>query len=319
MKNIDKKISIIVPVYKVEQYIRRCLDSILMQTYSNLEIILIDDGSPDLCGQICDEYAEKDDRIKVIHQKNAGLSAARNAGIEVATGEYFSFVDSDDFVYKDYCKVLLNIAEKNHASIAVCEHVRTTEDFLKPQDKKYSVIVRNKKEAMHHLICNENTNYVWGKIYKRELFQNIRFLSGRLYEDIAIMYQLMDQCDCVAYVDAPYYGYYDNLNSIIQKVDTKTLFQVLLAWYEQYQFCSKKYQELTKPCLKKMLHYYLLSYSYALSTNDDYLIKAYNLVREDRHKMFLAGNWKYKIKYILVMIFPGLFPFRNKMRKKISN
>ena len=176
------KISIIVPVYKVEAYLRECVDSIINQTYKNLEIILVDDGSPDNCPAICDEYALKDERIIVIHQKNGGLSAARNAGLEIATGEYICFVDSDDLIHPQYCEILYNGIHNTDSSFCACrsttfKNTATNLKLDRVTDVTYS------SEIWYDYIKHTQMG-VWNKIYKSDLFENIRFYNGKIHEDI---------------------------------------------------------------------------------------------------------------------------------------
>ena len=163
-------VSVIVPVYKVESYLHRCVDCILAQTYANLEIILVDDGSPDNCGKICDEYAQKDKCIKVIHKKNGGLSDARNAGLDIAMGEYITFVDSDDWIHFQYVEILLNNLTKADVDISTCSFVRTPEKMLmdsKVSESSYH-IYSSEKAIEQTLYQNRLDNSAWGKLYKKD-------------------------------------------------------------------------------------------------------------------------------------------------------
>ena len=159
-------ISIIVPVYDVEPYLRKCIDSILIQSYRDLEIILVDDGSPDNCGAICDEYAEKDKRIKVIHKKNGGLSDARNAGLDIATGEYIGFVDSDDWVMPDMYEYLYKAVKEYDADMSVCGYY---DYWGKTISGRYcqDIQVYKGQEGIKALLDLKFGNYVWNKLYKR--------------------------------------------------------------------------------------------------------------------------------------------------------
>lgn len=187
-------ISIVVPVYKVEKYLEKCLYSIINQTYKNVEIILIDDGSPDNCGKICDKYAQKDRRIKVIHKENRGVSSARNEGINISTGKYLTFIDSDDWVDENYIYSLYNQCVENDADISVCN----IEDF----DENTQEIIHNFEETECNLkqedFCKELMleryfpSVVWGKMYKKELFQEIRFNENtKIAEDLEIIFKLI--------------------------------------------------------------------------------------------------------------------------------
>lgn len=185
-------ISVIIPVYKVEKYLRRCVDSVLAQTYTNLEIILVDDGSPDLCGEICDEYAAKDPRVKVVHQENGGISRARNAGLDLAVGEYFAFLDSDDYVDEGMYEKLHQVALEYEADVVECGHrwIRPNRVIGKVLDEQDTgqVDVYTNVEALEKLYFGSGmfgglTIMVWNKLYKSSVYRSMRFPEGLLYED----------------------------------------------------------------------------------------------------------------------------------------
>lgn len=210
-------ITVIVPIYKVEKYLSICIESILKQTYTNIEIILVDDGSPDKCGQICDEYAIKDHRIQVIHKTNGGLSDARNVALDVAKGEYITFVDSDDYIAQDYVEYLWHILNKNDADISAMldKHFidgKTLTIFTK--EDKVSVI--SPKDYLCKLFYQTNvTTGAQAKLYKKELFKNIRFPKGLLYEDLLTIYKLVNNCNRIAISDHISYFYRERPGSII--------------------------------------------------------------------------------------------------------
>jgi len=174
-------VSVIVPVYKVEEYLRECVDSIISQTYRNLEIILVDDGSPDNCPAICDEYAEKDKRIIVIHQQNGGLSAARNAGLDIASGEFICFVDSDDVLHPQYCEILLTGIIRTQNLFCSCD----VNFFAPPSciDTYVSENISYSQNTLKYFAEHIETG-VWNKIYKASIFDYIRFKEGRIHEDM---------------------------------------------------------------------------------------------------------------------------------------
>lgn len=210
-------ISVIVPVYNVEKYLARCVDSIVNQTYKNLEIIFVDDGSTDLCPQMCDDYAEKDSRIKVVHKKNGGLSDARNAGMAVATGEYISFIDSDDYVSDDFFECLLDVMNKENSDIAECSVVKFYEDnhFDEFNDdlleKTYDA-----QDAMSALIAeNPFHQHVWNKLYKTELVKDIPYAVGKLNEDEFWTYQVFGRANKVSKLNKTMYYYFQRNSSIM--------------------------------------------------------------------------------------------------------
>lgn len=214
---MDPLISVIVPIYNVEAYLHRCLDSILGQTYAYLEVILVDDGSPDNCGRICDEYAERDKRIKVIHKKNGGLSDARNVAIDVATGEWITFVDSDDYISADYVEALYGVVERNKCKIGVASLVEFHEG-CEPDTKQpvYKESVFDKWEGIEKMFYQElfDTN-AWCKIYHKTVFDTgIRYPYGLLYEDLPTTYLLFMQADSIVFCNKKIYYYLLRQNSI---------------------------------------------------------------------------------------------------------
>lgn len=210
-------ISIIVPCYNVEAYLPKCIESIVGQTYNNLEVILVDDGSPDNCGRICDEYAERDKRIKVIHKKNGGLSDARNVAIDVATGEWITFVDSDDYISVDYVETLYGVVDRNKCRVGVAcfveFHEGGTPDTKQPA---YKELVFDKWKGIEKMFYQELFDTTaWCKIYHRSLFDtDIRFPYGIYYEDVPTIYQLFLHTDKVAFCNKRIYNYLLRNNSI---------------------------------------------------------------------------------------------------------
>ena len=210
-------ISVIVPIYNVEKYLARCVDSIVNQTYKNLEIILVDDGSPDRCPQMCDDYAEKDSRIKVVHKKNGGLSDARNAGMAVATGEYISFIDSDDYVSDDFIECLLDVMNKENSDIAECSVVKFYEDnrFDEFSDD-LSVKTYDTQDAMSALIAeNPFHQHVWNKLYETGLVKDIPYAVGKLNEDEFWTYRVFGRANKVARINKTMYYYFQRSSSIM--------------------------------------------------------------------------------------------------------
>ncbi len=247
------KISIIVPVYKVEKYIHKCIDSILSQDFTDFEVILVDDGSPDNCGKICDEYASKDSRVKVIHKENGGLSSARNAGIDIATGDYIGFVDSDDYISADmYSKMYISAVE-NSADIVACnlvhEYERTEKkpNKLKVFSKEQNDLILDNYKGMECLLLRRYfDNAAWNKLYLRALFTGVRFPEGRLFEDIFTVYKLFSKASKVIYIHDPLYYYLQRYESIMgQKFSNKKLDRIH-ASFERYNFISLNYPSLSE-------------------------------------------------------------------------
>lgn len=215
-KILNKLVSVIVPIYNVEKYIHKCVDSILGQTYRNLEIILVDDGSPDGCPKICDEYSELDSRIKVIHKPNGGLSDARNAGLDMATGEYVTFIDSDDWYAEDAIEILVGVMLQNDVSIACMRNASVSSDYTQIEKvsdtKEVSVISSN--ELLKKICDKTYSTSVCNKLFKHSLFEKKRFLYGRLNEDFLIICELLMPDYQVATVEYPGYFYFTRAESL---------------------------------------------------------------------------------------------------------
>ena len=205
MMEMEPLISVIVPIYQVEAYLCQCVDSILAQTHKNLEIILVDDGSKDRCPEICDKYVQKDDRIKVIHKMNGGLSDARNAGLEIATGDYIGFVDSDDWLMPDMFEYLLQGILGYGVDISYCNYINmhgTWMDHSNEQTDK----VYTRETALNELFFDRLKNFAWNKLYKAELWQDVRFPFGRNFEDILTIYKVFEKAKRIAILkEAKYY------------------------------------------------------------------------------------------------------------------
>lgn len=220
---MEQKVSVIVPIYKVEPYLKRAVASILHQTYHNLEIILVDDGSPDQCGRICDDYAKEDNRITVIHKENGGLSDARNAGLDAAHGEYIVFVDSDDFIAEDYVETLMQCLKKYDADVAMCSYAVTAsvelDESIFKASRDETVEVCDRRELLNNLYDanhKDATYFIvsWNKIYKASLWQDVRFPKGRIHEDEATTYKIYDRAQKGVYLHRPLYGYFTAPSSI---------------------------------------------------------------------------------------------------------
>ena len=223
-KSNAPELSIIVPVYRVEKHLDECIQSILHQTFTDFELILVDDGSPDACPQMCDAAAEQDSRVQVIHQKNGGLSSARNAGIEAARGNWLGFIDSDDFVAPDFYEKLYGAATSANADCAVCSIQLTNEDGspmeTPPQWKAYGGWYTG-EDILKTLTWQNNASYLvaWNKLYRREVFADLRYPVGHLNEDSYVFAQLFDTVKTVVCVEQPLYFYRQRPGSIMKSMD----------------------------------------------------------------------------------------------------
>ena len=210
---MNKLVSVIVPIYKVENYLKQCVDSLICQKYSNLEVILVDDGSPDGCGKICDEYKEKDSRIIVIHKENGGISSARNAGLEIAKGEYIVFIDSDDYVSDSFIYEMVEEMEKSvETDLIITSYYNVysndgaTEDRIeKSEVLEDSTKYYTGKEIINNRFGKQRIPFVlaWNKLYKRKLFNKVCYKEGAVREDEIIFRSIMEQCERVAFINKP--------------------------------------------------------------------------------------------------------------------
>ena len=232
---MNSMISIIVPVYNVERYLARCIDSILAQTYTNFELILVDDGSSDHCGILCDEYARKDIRVKVLHKENGGVSSARNAGLDIAQGDYIGFVDSDDWIEKDMYQILIKLSKQYDADVVECgfytikddtQHSSTQNDFwnryaVKEEDKKTTIEdcqieMGDPLFALKRLQDSRSSCFVWNKLYKKILFCGLKFSHGKTHEDRIIMPKILLRSKKYLYAGISKYYYFFREDSTIR-------------------------------------------------------------------------------------------------------
>lgn len=229
------KISVIVPVYKVEPYLRRCVDSILGQTFADFELILVDDGSPDQCGAICDEYAQRDPRVVVIHQENGGLSAARNAGIDWAfansSSQWLNFIDSDDWVHPEYLQRLLDAAVTMDVSVSICGYVQTAGEEPEVNIDDLAPVLWNTED--YFVKHNVNATVAWGKLYRKECFAEIRYPVGKLHEDEFTTYKVLFAYEQLTVIVAPLYSYFVNINGITKSGMTRYRMDGFIAIEEQ--------------------------------------------------------------------------------------
>lgn len=246
-------ISVIIPVYKVEKYLCRCVDSVLEQTYTNMEIILVDDGSPDNCPVMCDEYARQDSRVKVIHQENAGLSGARNAGIDMAQGQWLAFVDSDDYLTADFLERLYQACVDTGSSLSVCRWEYVRGETI-PEHGTGETRVYTGREMLANLYVPDGAYFVvaWNKLYRKELFEDIRYPLGRIHEDEATTYRIYDKVKKAAYVDRSLYGYFVTPVSITRGFNPKRMDWVTAVAERLDFFEQKGYTELMVPGLQAL-------------------------------------------------------------------
>ncbi|WP_233713700.1 glycosyltransferase family 2 protein [Lederbergia citri] len=308
-------VSVVVPIYKVEKYIHRCIESILEQTYSNLEIILVNDGSPDHCGQIIDEYAEKDHRIKVVHKKNGGLSDARNKGMEYVTGDFTLFVDSDDWIERNMIKVLIQISIDHQADVVQSAFYYAYEDHLLYDNRYFSkkdpFILLNNKKLMYELVRNEIVkNFAWGKLYKTALIKDIPFKKGVLFEDVFWAHLVMHRVHTYVITHAPMYYYFQRSESIVFNYSLRNL-DIIEGLKERHIFVEQYYHDLSNESFTVILtncfiHYNLLMMNRSIDKDGENRknIRAYIKSHYEEFMIAAKGNKELKTQLILYKIHP---------------
>lgn len=318
-----EKISVIIPVYNVEAYLNRCVQSIVEQTHQNLQIILVDDGSPDGSPAMCDEWAGKDDRIQVIHQKNSGLSGARNAGLAVADGEYVVFVDSDDYIKNTMLADLLELCNRHQAEVAVCGYTRFSGERLTDEELKASgptettVRVYGQVEAMRQLHgwYGELYTVAWNKLYKRSLWQGITYPVGKINEDEFTTYKLLYRATNVVITNQIYYYYFYNSNSITTNEKYLGNLDVFQAFAERKQMFMKDGQtELAGIVEKAMLDRIVIRYRKAKQANKTEVMNQLKLYYKQQYKNLsvLKPGVGYRIFYFS----PGMYEMLLRIKRR---
>lgn len=314
---MDKElVSIIVPIYNVEKYLKKCIESIINQTYKNIEIILVDDGSPDKCGEICEEYSKKDNRIVVIHKQNGGLSDARNKGIKVAKGKYITFVDSDDYVDYRYIELLYKAVKENNTKIAQCNiaKVNMSGNIIARLGYKENSIKTSKNMLndiySSHLIENI---VVWNKLYLKEMFNNISFPVGKIHEDEFTTFKILYNVDKISIVNEYLYYYRQTDESIIGKKFNKKRMDLLEALEERISFLKEKkeydlYKKTLKYYIEQLRVYFIKTKKYiGNSSKIQKTIKyKYKIACKEYLKLKEIPN-KEKIKSLIFLVLPNIF------------
>lgn len=294
-------VSVVVPIYNVQDYLRECIDSIINQTYANIEIILVDDGSPDECGQICDVYASQDKRIQVIHKKNGGLSDARNCGMAKATGQYITFVDSDDFIHIRYIEILLELAKDKQADIVAGDF-----SLFRESDEHQDKVIEENEIGQAQILSSMHLyddNFInrmtmrltvaWGKLYKRELWNGIQYPVGKIHEDTFTTWKLMEKAQKVVYVEEPLYYWRENLNSITRGEFSLAHLIGLNAYQEQLEyFIQEKKQRYIEIVFAEYMEMFFWCYNRMNDNNMEMKpLKPYlQYIRKNLHFLKISKN-----------------------------
>ena len=319
-------ITIVLPVYNVEKYIRRCIDSILNQTFNNYELIIIDDGSTDNSGYICNQYKKLDNRIKIVHQDNKGLSNARNKGIELSNSKYITFIDSDDYIDNKYLEVLYSIMINNNADIVICNHIK-----IKENENNNATIIDNyneeiitKEETYRRMNLGINIGMaVWSKLYKTDIFKNNKFLNNKLYEDIFIINDIIESTNKIVVTN--YNGYYYLLrnNSITNSpMDYKHL-DLINATKKYKDYMIKYYSNISESSIRRyVLANYLI---YRKAIQNKLYKKEYKEIRKEilkYKKNILKSNLystKIKLQTIILLFGNNIYKLFYLNKKRIIN
>lgn len=273
------EISIIVPVYNVENYLKKCVDSILSQTYRDIEVILVDDGSTDKSGEICDDYAKKDSRVKVLHKKNGGLSSARNAGIDIAQGNYLGFVDSDDYIEKDMYEILYKNLIDNNADISVCGITNCYDGNQYPECSKKTFLVLDSKSALREVLIGSKFSVpACNKIYNKNLFNDIKYPVGKLSEDAFVTPTLISNSKKVVVDTTPKYYYVHRTGSITSSYFKMKDFDVVEAYNINLKMVRDKFPELENQAIFRHLWSYMYVLDKMILTPDFKNSNEYNMV-----------------------------------------
>lgn len=311
-------ISVIVPVYKVEAYLDRCVQSIVNQTYRNLEIILVDDGSPDRCGVMCDAWAEKDSRVRVIHQTNAGSSAARNAALDAACGERIAFVDSDDYIAPDMFEYLSDLLTQG-ADIAECGHVDTFDDnavFGGSDDHRDYTVYEAMEEHIRDRVFRQ---LIWNKLYRREVVGDIRFPVGKKIDDEFFTYQVLGRAKKLVRSEKICYAYRQQVSSVMHSMSPQKRLQAVEAKQQRHAYIAERFPDLVDLSLKDLwftcIYQGQLSLREATHEEAKQTMKYLNTVLRGHFCGLSNCTAKEKLWLIMARIsLPGLCKLRNAMK-----
>ena len=301
---MEALISVVVPVYNVKDYVEKCLSCILNQTYSNLEILIFDDGSTDGSLEICRHIAEKNKRVHLKELKHKGVSYVRNLGVAEARGDYLVFIDSDDFVDLNYVEELYRAAVTTGASIAVCSCCRIKVDEKPPKRKAFPIIeILNREQAMKELVKDQKIlSTVCMKIFEREVYKQLQFPEGRVYEDLSVMYSIIDQADKITYTEYTRYYYVFRRDSICNNVYNENSMDLFIASKQFLRFIKKKYPELMQmQYLKCIRNAVSILYRMMLSGRCDKKVKQI-LLKEIRKgkSLFLKISYPRRDKFFVL-------------------
>ena len=323
---MDPIISIIVPIYNVGKYLPRCIESILNQTFNNFELILVNDGSTDNSGVVCDDYAKKDTRIKIIHKSNGGVSSARNAGLYVAKGEYIGFVDPDDYIDKNMYEKLYRLCIDNNSDIAICRFNREINGKIQNKESTEEIIELNNMEAMNELFKGNLYRFsLCNKLFSKKCFNDVLFPEERIHEDLSTTYKLFANSKKAVYINYCGYIYVRRENSILTSTYNEKRLQAFIAWDEIIEFIDKNYYEIIEQVIATFTYWcvdnilYILNQVNNSKKKNNYL----NIIQKYTTKFYIyikrnnILSRSYKLRIRIFNINYKLFILGRKIRKVI--
>lgn len=328
MNKYKDLISVIVPIYNVEQYLDRCIESILNQTYKNLEIILVDDGSTDNCPKICDRWTKKDNRIKVIHKKNGGISSTRNAGLDISTGKFIGFVDGDDSIDETMYEILYKNLIDTNSDISICSMQKIFNYDEINKLNKNNKIINNKTFVSINKFDGlfddkiKDTIVAWNKLYKKEIFNELRYPINKQNEDTFLIIKILDKSKKIVYTNLKLYYYFQRIDSImnskfnIKKLDELQAFKEQMLFFKREEYINTKYYKLSllKYADKTIIYYCKLK---KFNKENNYT-KKIKEIKDDYNEYYkeiinTKINTKKKIKYFIFKYMPNLIYYLKKI------
>ena len=322
MSNEEILVSVIIPAYNAEQYVGFCLDTVIAQTHKNLEIIVVDDGSTDNTGKICDEYANKDSRIKVIHQENKGLSSARNAALNIMTGEYIAFIDSDDFISKDCIEKLLNLCIENNSQIAACHAFDVKQRTFKESDKEHTIQTLTSQKLLSNIgVLDSYYDTVISKLFHSSLFSEIVFPAGLIHEDSYIILDLIEKAKKISFTTEHLYYYYLSPNSIMRSDFSVKKYAILTSYEKKLEVlkrnnCKQSYQIVSRDYIYQIARI-IGQTKYCDNFTSEFKKKKINELRKKYRelKKINKDNPYFKGRFMLVSDLLYCFPIIKKLHK----
>ena len=326
-ENDEPLISVMIPIYNSEKYIGRCIESVIKQSYKNLEIILIDDGSTDNSGKICDKYGKKDNRIKVFHEKNSGVAASRNKALDLAGGKYLIFVDSDDFIFPEMIEILHDDIEEYDTQMAVSDYIEGNGNDFSYEDLSGQLEILFGEEKYRKLFDENKLSFIvpWGRLYKRELFNGLRYPNGKIHEDEYIAHYILERAESISYSRSKFYYYFkedEGDSSITQSYFSMKRLDCIGALEDRLDFFKKLGNRdlltLAYDDFLKRFQYYYYGVKYQFSDKNDLAEELFG-----RYKELYKEGKKYlsfpkKIRYGLFIYMPTVNFYLKKLFKSKS-